>query len=94
MAVALRLAVRLGMCESAIEGRVVAVLEKWGLPTRWGAPDLLGSDAVDSVREAMLADKKRKDGVTRLILPRAIGRVEVCGNVSEEAVVSALAELQ
>jgi 3-dehydroquinate synthetase len=94
MAVAFRLAVRLGMCDPELEIRVRRVLEKWGLPLRWGAPELVGTTEVKSVYEIMLGDKKRVDGRTRLVLPEALGRVSIVEGVSEEAIKSAMLEMQ
>jgi 3-dehydroquinate synthase len=95
MAVAVRLARLLGMCERELEERVVRVLERWGLPVRWGHPDLTDSEAVERVWQTMLAaDKKRREGQLRLILPEAIGCVRVVENVPEELVKQALAQSQ
>jgi len=94
MAVALRLANRLGMCDEATSERVEAVLKKWGLPVRWGTPGLEGEDAVERVWEAMMSDKKRIDGRLRLVLPEGVGRVRLIDNAPEAAVRAALAELQ
>lgn len=94
MAVAFRLAVRLGMCDPELELRVARVLDRWGLPRRWGAPELNEAGAVEGVWEAMLGDKKRADGRLRLVLPGALGRVSVVEGVPEEAIKSALVEMQ
>nr|MDQ5826351.1 3-dehydroquinate synthase [Chloroflexota bacterium] len=94
IAVAFRLAVSLGMCDPALEHRVERVLAKWGLPTRWGAPDLSDAAEVERVYEAMLGDKKRVDGRLRLVLPEAVGKVSLVEGVAEEAIKSAMLELQ
>ena len=96
MAVAFRLARSLDMCDAYTAGRVEAVLAKWGLPVRWGSPDLAGepsSDAVEQVWQAMMADKKRQDGRLRLVLPEAVGRVRVVDGVPEAAIKQALREM-
>ena len=94
MVVAFRLAVKLGMCDSALELRVERVLGKWGLPNRWGAPELGDSSEVERVWETMLGDKKRVDGRLRLVLPEALGHVSVVEGVPVETVKSTLAEMQ
>lgn len=94
MAVAFRLAVRLGICKPDLELRVGRVLEKWDLPRRWGAPELSDASEVERVWEAMLGDKKRVDGRLRLVLPEALGRVSLVEGVPEEAIKSALVEMQ
>jgi shikimate kinase/3-dehydroquinate synthase len=92
MVVAFRLAEALGMCDEASGERVERVLSKYGLPTRWGDPDLGGEDAVERVLGAMMLDKKRVDGRLRLVLPEAIGRVRLVDDAPEAAIKKALAE--
>ncbi len=94
MVVAARLADKLGICEPLLEWRLQSVLEKWGLPVRWGAPDLQGSDAIDRVWRAMLVDKKRRDGALPFVLPEAIGKVKLVADVPEDIVRDALLEVQ
>jgi 3-dehydroquinate synthase len=97
IAVAFRLARALGMCDGETAVRAQAVLEKWALPVRWGAPDLAAgpaSDRVEQVWEAMKADKKRLDGRLRLVLPGEIGRVRLVDGVPEAAVKRALMEMR
>ena len=94
MALAFRLATTLGMCDPALETRVGRVLDKWGLPLRWGAPELSDVAEVERAYEAMLGDKKRVDGRMRLVLPEALGRVSVVEGVAEEAIKRALLEMQ
>jgi shikimate kinase/3-dehydroquinate synthase len=94
MVVAARLADKLGICEPLLEWRLRSVLEKWGLPVHWGAPDLSGSDAVDRVWQAMLVDKKRRDGALPFVLSEAIGKVKLVVDVPEDIVREALLEVQ
>jgi 3-dehydroquinate synthase len=94
MAVAFRLAVKVGMCDSTLELRVERVLGKWGLPNRWGAPELGDNSEVERVWETMLGDKKRVDGRLRLVLPEAVGRVSIVEGVPVETIKSTLVEMQ
>jgi 3-dehydroquinate synthase len=72
MAAEARLAQRLGWLESATTERLIALIERFGLPT--SIPDTLGHDALV---DAMGRDKKNQRGQIRFILPRALGRVEL-----------------
>ncbi|HEX8218129.1 MAG TPA: 3-dehydroquinate synthase [Chloroflexia bacterium] len=94
MAVAFRLAVGLGMCDPALEERLARVLDRWGLPRKWGAPELGDAAEVEKVWEAMLGDKKRVDGRLRLVLPQDVGSVSVVEGVPEAAIKGALLEMQ
>lgn len=66
-----RLAERLGWIGPEIPARIERLLTAFGLPTEVGD---LNHDALLS---AMTRDKKNRDGKTRFVLPRAIGRVEL-----------------
>ncbi len=92
--VASLLASRLGMCNPALVPRLQSALARWSLPTRWGDPDLVGPDAPESVYRAMLTDKKRQEGRTRLVLPQAIGKVSLVADVPPDLILASLAELQ
>ena len=94
MVVATRLAGKLGMCDASVESRLRAVLGKWGLPARWGGPDLTGEDAAHWVCKAMLGDKKRRAGAMRLVLPEDVGRVAIVENTPQSPVIEALRETQ
>ncbi len=94
LVLACRLSNRLGMCGPDLEERTLALLDRWHLPSCWGAPDLTEDDASLRVYEAMLGDKKRRDGHLRLVLPEAIGRVRVVADASREAILGVLKELQ
>jgi len=82
------------MSEPLLEWRLRNVLEKWDLPVQWGPPDLMGSDAVHRVWQAMQVDKKRRDGALALVLPEAIGKVRLITGVPEDGVKGALAEVK
>ncbi len=86
MAVEARLAVRLGMADASVETRQNELLSRFGLPTRIppvSHPYLL---------ELIHRDKKVFGDSPRWILPVAIGRAVVSGNVSEADLISVLKE--
>ncbi len=85
IAIAARLATRIGSCETSTRDSIIELLEKHFLPTR--APREF---TTDEIIEAMGADKKIRDGKLRLILPRAIGEVGIAENVPYEEIVAAL----
>lgn len=64
-----RLAVRLGVCDPALEPRLAALLSALGLPVQ--APPV----EPEVLWEAMAADKKRRGGVVRFVLPVRLGEV-------------------
>ena len=64
-----RLAVRLGICDPGLEPRLVALLERLGLPVTAPPVD------PDALWEAMAADKKCKGGLVRFVLPVRLGEV-------------------
>jgi 3-dehydroquinate synthase len=80
MAAAAQLAVDLGMLDDASRRRIVALIEKAGLPARGLRLD------VDEVVDAMAFDKKVKSGRLRFVLPDRIGHVVIRDDVSPEAV--------
>jgi 3-dehydroquinate synthase len=82
---ACRLAVRMGMLEAGVLERVLACASALGLPvTRRGF-------APEKALSLMKKDKKARGGKLRLVLPRAIGRVEVVSDVDERVVSEELA---
>ncbi len=89
LAVAARLAARTGRCSSGTRDRIIDLLEIKSLPTR--TPHEF--DAAQ-ILEAMGADKKIREGKLRLILPRAIGEVEIADaeRVPRAEIVAALEE--
>jgi 3-dehydroquinate synthase len=82
-----RLAQRLGWIGAEVVERLAGLLARLGLPT--AAP------ALDSGRllEAMSRDKKNQGGRVWLVLPRAVGRVELTDAASEADVRTVLAAL-
>jgi 3-dehydroquinate synthase len=71
MAAASHLAVELKMLDDASRRRIVALIEKAGLPARGLAL------STDDVVEAMAYDKKVKSGKVRFVLPDRIGHVVI-----------------
>ncbi len=82
-----RLAERLGWIDEQITTRLIALLERFGLPTL--APGL----DPDALLDAMGRDKKNQKGKTRFVLPRALGRVELTDAPSDLDIRAALAAL-
>ena len=78
MVVATRLAVRLGLCEPDLLCRLVALLERLGLPVQ---PPPLPAEAL---WEAMAADKKRRGGVPSFVLPVRLGEVVIKSGIDKE----------
>lgn len=87
MAAESRLAERLGWVDAGVTTKLVALLERFGLPTT--APGL----DPEALLEAMGRDKKNQKGKTRFVLPREIGRVELTDVPTEADVRAVLASL-
>lgn len=77
----------LGLFSDSEQARLVALLERAGLPTRF--PPMAASRLVQATGH----DKKVKDGSIRWVLPEAIGRVCVRGDVPHELVLKVLQRL-
>jgi shikimate kinase / 3-dehydroquinate synthase len=73
-----------GDCSAETRKRIVSLLQAHGLPTRYDA------HSSEALYGAMGADKKRRSGRLRFILPRAIGDVVIDEDVSEAEVLTAL----
>jgi len=89
MVAATRLSVDAGRCEAALLARLVALLDRLGLPT---SSDCLA--ATDDLMRVMGSDKKVKDGRVRLVLPEAMGRVAIVDDAPKAAVEAAWAALR
>lgn len=85
MVAACRAAVAMGMLDAASAGRVAAMIERAGLPTR--SPVKLD---VDRLVAAMSRDKKAVGAKVRFVLPDQIGHVVVRDDVPEQTVRDAL----
>ena len=84
MAAAARLAVDLGRCPPDAARRIVALLERLGLPT--AVPDYDPA----AIWLAMTSDKKKQGQRLRFVLPLDIGKVDVFDDVPRERVLVAL----
>ena len=81
MVAATRLAVERGTCDADLLDRLVALLDRIGLPThepRLPPPDVLMA--------TMRLDKKVADDRIRLVLPVRLGAVQIVSDTPEEAV--------
>jgi len=83
MAAAARLAEARGLCTAETAARIIAALERHGLPTRH-------TYDIDEVYRAMSSDKKRRAGGLRFVLPEEIGKVIIADDVSAGEVLAAL----
>lgn len=88
MVAACRTAVAAGLLEPSTADRVVGLLSALQLPVR--LPEPVGAA---EIRRRMAFDKKSEAGVLRLILPRALGRVEIVAGVADDAVAAGLASI-
>ena len=88
MAAAARLAADLGMLDEGSRRRIVAVIDKAGLPSRGLRLD------VGAVVDAMAFDKKVKSGKIRFVLPDRIGHVVIRDDVPVELVGRAVDSLR
>jgi shikimate kinase/3-dehydroquinate synthase len=88
MVAAARTAVALGLCDEAVEGRLAALLRRFGLPTRYEGYE------PGEVWEAMATDKKRRGKKLRFVLPGAIGQVVATDEVPKAMVLKVLERLR
>ncbi|MGB0766990.1 MAG: 3-dehydroquinate synthase family protein [Phycisphaeraceae bacterium] len=84
MVAATSLAVSAGRCEGAVLDRLVALLDRIGLPT---SSDQLAE--TDLLLGLMQADKKVKDGNVRLVLPDRLGAVSIVDETPAEKIAAA-----
>jgi 3-dehydroquinate synthase len=88
-----RIAERMGLAPSGVAERVQSLIQALGLPTRSGR-----RVQVARVLEAMLRDKKNRDGQIQLTLPSALGQMHAnggrwCVPVTEDLLADAVAGL-
>lgn len=79
MAAAATLAVGTGRCDPVVRDRLIALLERIGLPTR--TTDLA---ATTQLCDAMRLDKKVVDGRIRLVLPDKMGHVVIVDDTPQD----------
>lgn len=80
---------RLGQFSAQDTQRMIALLQRAGLPVR--GPQEMSAEAY---LPHMMRDKKVLAGEMRLVLPLAIGKSEVRGGVSHDVVLGAIADTQ
>jgi 3-dehydroquinate synthase len=84
MTCAARVAVQLALCDESILRRIEAICHRTGLPTEM--PNVDRKQLISLMR----SDKKSENKKLTLILPRRIGQVEKCDNISEETILASL----
>jgi len=87
MVASARIAERMWRTGEGLSDRVINLLSAMGLPV------MCPPWPVSEIWEAMRHDKKRQLARLRWVLPRAIGRVELCDDVPEALVTDVLLEL-
>ncbi len=87
MIAATNIALTVGRTDSVTAGRIAdAVLSLGRLPEVRANPR--------RILARLKSDKKTKSGVVHFVLPREIGKVEIAGDIPEEAVLAAVEELR
>lgn len=89
MVMAARAAERLGQFSAQESDRIIALLQRAGLPVH-GPQSMAAEDYLPH----MMRDKKVLAGELRLVLPQAIGRAEVRAGVDHEIVLAAINDCQ
>lgn len=84
MVVESRIAEGMGWIGPDVTERLIAILDRFGLPTE--APGL----DPDALIEAMGRDKKNRGGRIRFVLPRRLGHVELTDETTEADILAAL----
>jgi len=84
--VAAGVAAEMGLCDAGLPAEIDAALVALGLPLEW-----VGPHTPADVLAAMGADKKRRHGRLRWVLPRCIGAVEIVDDVPADVVLRVLA---
>mgnify|MGYP001420376393 CR=1 FL=1 len=87
MCLAAKLAERIGFAEEPVYERTEKILRLYHLPTAWPA-----GLKPEEVLEAMKRDKKTVGGKLALVLPRAIGKVEVVKDIDETQILTVMRE--
>jgi 3-dehydroquinate synthase len=87
MCLAAKVAERVGLARKGVYERTERVLRLYHLPTQWP-----GALTPEAVLDAMKRDKKTVGGKLALVLPLAIGQVEVVKDIDEELILSVMRE--
>ncbi|MGA2265953.1 MAG: 3-dehydroquinate synthase [Phycisphaerae bacterium] len=88
MVAACRLAAKRKMIKPAVLERLEGLLKLLGLPTRWP-----GLDA-KALWPIMQHDKKVRGGKVRMVLPTALGQVDIFDDIQDSEIADALAGMQ
>ncbi|OGW89263.1 MAG: 3-dehydroquinate synthase [Omnitrophica bacterium RIFCSPLOWO2_01_FULL_50_24] len=103
MVLAARLACRRGLLSIEAQNRQRALIRQIGLPSSLRSEDYplklglpvqwkKGGHSSGELLSFMKRDKKIRDGKMRFVLPRTIGRVEICSGISDREIKSVLSE--
>ncbi len=87
---AAKLSQRLGLLSVEVVQRQQALLQRFGLPTRWHCEQ---SEAISDVNKAMELDKKIRAKAIRWVLLQDIGRTTIRSDVPQKDVLAVLQEL-
>ncbi|QQE72753.1 3-dehydroquinate synthase [Brevibacillus composti] len=87
MCLAAKVAERMQLASAGVYARTRELLRRYHLPTAW--PHWLDPE---DVLEVMKRDKKAVGGKLALVLPRAIGRVELISDVDEALILTVMKE--
>ena len=85
---ATKMAIVLGLCDKGVEERLLALLQRFGLPTCYEGYE------PEEIWEAMATDKKKRGKKLRFVLPKAIGEVVVTDQVPKALVLEVLERLR
>jgi len=88
MAAAVRISERIGLISPEIVDRQDALLQRFGLPTKFSGMD------TDKIMRAMAVDKKNLSGDLRWVLLEGLGSATVRSGLGEEIIVKVLQEMQ
>jgi 3-dehydroquinate synthase len=84
MVAATRLAMSHGLCDGSLLDKLIALLDRIGLPTK-------ANDLPDTAKlmDSMMLDKKVASGRIRFVLPTRMGEVQIINNVPDALVAKA-----
>jgi 3-dehydroquinate synthetase len=74
----------LKLCDANLVTRIRNLLNKWQLPTK------ISGYSADRIYDAMTHDKKRVDQHLRIVVPKAIGHVDVVPIDSRQSIINAI----